>query len=203
MIVVPVGDCEVSILPYVSGMSSGADLVREAFGNYDAYGTSLGIEGVQAVQAKLHLEGEFEVSEIDLAYAQRMQELTGEQVAIPSPAVCELAELCARSGKTLLALDMDEADFTELYCDTVKAWDFVKEHRMAKKGLKRKFDSTTPEQFALDWDGYINGVKGYREVSRRREEYIAARIRDVASRNGSLLAVIEIERAQGIADLLR
>ena len=85
----------------------------------------------------------------------------------------------------------------------MKAWDFVKEHRMAKKGMKRRFSSTTPLQFALDWDAYVNEVKGYRQVSEKREAYIANRIREVARIKGSLLAVIEAERADGVARLLR
>ncbi len=198
MIEVQVGDCRVCILPIVNGIVSEADRVREAFGGFEAYALSIGVEGIEAIRQKAHLEGEFEVSEIDLAYAHRMQELTGETVEIPSPAMCVLVELCAEQGITVIPLDMNDADFTELYCETVKAWDFVKEHRLAKKGMKRRFASTTPEEFARDWDDYINGVKGYRLVSEKREAYIADQIRDVARYRNSLLAVIEVERVEGV-----
>ena len=71
------------------------------------------------------------------------------------------------------------------------------------KVMKRRFSSSTAREFALEWDDYINGVKGYREVSEKREAYIANRIRDISNVRGSLLAVIEVERAQAVADLLR
>ena len=203
MIEIPVGDCRVCILPVVNGIASEADRVREAFEGFEAYGVSLGIEGIQAIKGRVQLEGEFEVSELDLAYAHRMQELTGEQVEIPSPAMCVLVDMCQEAGVDVLPLDMNDVAFTELYCETVKAWDFVKEHRMAKKGMKRRFSSTTPLQFALDWDEYVNEVKGYRQVSEKREAYIANRIREVARIKRSLLAVIEAERADGVARLLR
>ena len=203
MIEIPVGDCRVCILPVVNGIASEADRVREAFDGFDAYGVSLGIEGIQAIKGRVQLEGEFEVSELDLAYVHRMQELTGEQVEIPSPAMCVLVDMCQEAGVDVLPLDMNDVAFTELYCETVKAWDFVKEHRMAKKGMKRRFSSTTPLQFALDWDAYVNEVKGYKQVSEKREAYIANRIREVARIKGSLLAVIEAERADGVARLLR
>ena len=98
---------------------------------------------------------------------------------------------------------MNDADFTEMYCDTVKAWDFVKEHRLAKKGMKHRFKSTDPASFAVEWDSFIHEVKGYRQVSEKREAYIADQIRDVARYKRSLLAVIEVERAENIARLLR
>lgn len=203
MIELDVDGCRVSILPIVNGLASEADRVREAFGGYDAYGASLGIEGIQAIKGRIQLQDEFEVSELDLAYAHRMEELTGTEVEIPSPAMCVLVDLCSEAGMNVLALDMNDDEFTELYCDTVKAWDFVKEHRMAKKGMKRKFRSTTPEDFAMEWDDYINEVKGYRQVSQKREAYIADQIRDIARYKKSLLAVIETERAGGVAELLR
>ena len=203
MIEVPVGSCRVCILPVVNGIVSEADRVREAYGGFEAYGATMGIEGIQAIKSRAQLEDEFEVSELDLAYAHKMQELTGEQVEMPSPAMCALVDLCTEAEDDVLPLDMNDTAFTELYCDTVNAWDFVKEHRLAKKGMKKKFRSTTPEEFAFEWDEYVNGVKGYRDVSRNREEHIASQIREVAKYRASLLVVAEIERAEGIAELLR
>ncbi len=198
MIEIPMGNCKVCILQIVNGIVSEADRVIEAFGGFEAYGLSIGFEDIEAIKKKVYLEGEFEVSEIDLAYAHKMQELTGETVEIPSPAMCVLVDLCTKQGVPVIPLDMNDTDFTELYCETVKAWDFIKEHRLAKKGMKRRFTSATPEQFAKDWDNYINGVKGYRQVSEKREAYIADQIKDAARYRKSLLAVIEVERVDGV-----
>ncbi len=203
MIEIPVGGCRVCILPVVNGIVSEADKVVAAYEGFDAYGVSLGIEGVQAIKNRVQLQDDFEVSELDIAYAQRMEQLTGEQVEIPSPAMCALVDRCAKDGMNVIALDMNDADFTEMYCDTVRAWDFVKEHRLAKKGMKHRFRSTDPASFAMEWDSFIHDVKGYKQVSEKRERYIADQIRDVARYKNSLLAVIEIERAENVANLLR
>ena len=189
MIELPVGDCRVCILPVVNGILSETAKVEAAYGGFEAYGVSLGIEGIQAIKNRVQLQDDFEVSEL--------------QVEIPSPAMCVLVDLCSKEGKNAIALDMNDADFTEMYCDTVKAWDFVKEHRLAKKGMKHRFKSTDPASFAVEWDSFIHEVKGYRQVSEKREAYIADQIRDVARYKRSLLAVIEVERAENIARLLR
>lgn len=202
MIGLQVGDCRVDILPVVNGIESEADKVKDAYGGYEAYGMAMGIEGIQAIKARAQIEDEFEVSELDIAYANRMLELTGEEVRMPSPAMCELIDLVASDGSNVIALDMNDAEFTELYCETVPALDFVKEHRLAKKGMRKRFSSNTPEQFALEWDGYINGVKSYRLLSEKRERYIAGEIADVAKYRKSILVLIEVERAKGVASLL-
>lgn len=203
MISLRVGDCDVDILPVVNGLPSEEDKVRAAYGRYEAYGTSMSIEGIQAIRARTQLEGDFEVSELDIAYARRMMDITGEQITMPSPAMCVLVDLVTGDGGTVLPLDMNEEEFTEMYCETVPAFDFVKEHRLAKKGIKKRFKSTTAEGFAVEWDGYVNGVKSYHQVSLNREKHIADEIRDIARYKRSLLAVIEVERAEGVASLLR
>ncbi len=199
---IAIGNCEVSVLPIVNGMQSEADRVRECFGDFEAYGAALGIEGIQAIKNRLQLNDEFEVSELDLAYAHRMEQLTGLPVEMPSPAMCALVDECSKRGMNVIALDMNDADFTEMYCETVKTWDFVKEHRLAKKGMKKRFSASSPEEFALQWDDFVNTVKGYREVSLKREQHIAEQIADVAKYRSSLMVVLEVERTSGIMKIL-
>ncbi len=203
MISLRVGECEVDILPIVNGISSEVDKVKEAYGKYEAYGMAMGIEGILAIKARADIDEEYEVSELDLVYAHRMLELTGEEVQMPSPPMCELVDLVTADGSNVIALDMNDADFTEMYCDTVPAYEFVREHGLAKKGMKKRFSSTTPREFALEWDSHVNTVKSYRQVSLNRERFIADQIKDIAKYRKSLLVLIEVERAEGVADLLR
>ncbi|MCL2295711.1 MAG: hypothetical protein FWC29_01340, partial [Methanomassiliicoccaceae archaeon] len=98
----------------------------------------------------------------------------------------------------VIPLDMNNEEFTEVYINTVKTMEFVKEHRLAKKGMKMHFDMSSPESFVISWDNYLNKVKGYLKVSQKREEYIALQIRDTAKYRNSLLAVVEVERMDNI-----
>ncbi len=200
MISIMIDGCAVDILPFVSGLRAEADKVREAFGKYEAYGVSMGIEGIQAVEKRDEIDDDPTVSELDLVYADKMGAF-GE-VEMPSPAVCELVDLCRKNGISVIPLDMNDEEFTELYCDKVKAYEFVREHRLAKKGMKKKFDASTPEEFAVQWDAYVNEVKGFREVSEERERHIAEEITDVSKYRKSLLVLLEVERCGGVAALL-
>ncbi|MBR3476865.1 MAG: hypothetical protein IKH39_06885 [Candidatus Methanomethylophilaceae archaeon] len=200
MISVRVGDCDVDILPFVNGLQSEADKVRDAYGKHEAYGIAMSIEGVQALEHREELDDDFGVSELDLVYANKMERFG--TVEMPSPAVCVLVDLCKENGTPLIPLDMNDADFTELYCNTVKTLDFVKEHRHAKKGMKKTFDASTPEELAVQWDDFVNEIGSYHEVSRKREEYLAEQISDVAKYRKSLLVLLEVERCDGVVALL-
>lgn len=200
MISLTVNGCRVDILPVVNGLLSETEKVRAAFGDYEAYGAPLGIEGIQAIRNRADIDDTFDVSELDIAYAKHLEAYG--QVEMPSPAMCEFVDLCTEKGMNVIPLDMNDADFTELYCNTVKTFDFVKEHRLAKKGLKKRFKADTPEAFAKEWDGYVNSVRGYRDVSLKREAYIADQIADVTKYRKSLLVIIEVERADGVVSIL-
>lgn len=196
MISVKVGKCRVDILPIVKGLVSEAEKVREAYGGYEAYAAALGIEEITALKHREEIEELQELSEIDMVYVFRLSKF-GE-IESPTPAFCELVDLCSKDSMDVIPLDMNNEDFTEMYIKTVKTMEFVKEHRIAKKGMKKKFDMSSPESFAISWDEHLNKVKGYLKVSQKREEYMAAQIKDIARYRNSLLAVIETERINNI-----
>ena len=201
MIRIQIEDCAVDILPIVQGLVSESDKISENYGKYEAYGLSLSVEGIEALKKRSELEDDYEVSELDLVYAQRMTSF-GE-VQMPCPAFCELVDRCTNDKKGIIALDMNDEDFTTAYIENIKATEFVKEHRMAKKGMKHRFDMSSAESFAMDWDMYVNKVKGYRKVSEIRERYIAEQIKDAAKYRNNLLVVLEIERVNNIVNLVK
>jgi hypothetical protein len=201
MISVKVGECDVDILPFVNGLQSEADKVRKAYGRHEAYGIAMSIEGIQALECRADLDDDaFAIGELDLVYADKMGRFG--TVEMPSPAACALVDLCKESGTGPIPLDMNEAEFTELYCSTVKTLDFVREHRHAKKGMKKMFEAETPEDLAIEWDRFVNEIDSYRAVSEKREEYIAEQIRDVSRYRKSLLVLLEVERCDGVTALL-
>ena len=201
MISLEVDGCKVDILTVVNGLVSETEKVREGFGDYEAYAAALSIEGVQTLRNRANIEDEFDVSELDLVYIHHMERFG--KVEIPSPAMYTFIDAVTAKGMHVIPLDMNDEDFTEIYCKNVKTMEFMGEHRLAKKGLKTEFKSENPEDFAREWDTYVNTLKGYAKLSRIREQYMADQIRDIDRFRKSLLAIVEVERADGIAALLR
>lgn len=202
MIPLSVGGGRVDVLPVVNGLASEAEKVRSAYGKYEAYGASMGIEALDALSVRDQLDNDdIPVSELDIAYSKRMS-VFGD-VIVPSPAFCELVDQCAREGKKVIGLDFKDYDFDSAYLDCVKATEFTSEHRLAKKGLKKRLDESSPEALAIDWDRHVSSVRGYARLNERRERHIAEEIASTMKYRGSLLAVIEVERADGVVRTLR
>ncbi|MDR2846262.1 MAG: hypothetical protein LBV63_03170 [Candidatus Methanoplasma sp.] len=191
MITLNIGNCRTDILPVVKGLVSEAGKVAAAYGGYEAYAVALGIEDITVLSKRKEIEDEPELGELDLVYSHRLSEF-GE-VQVPTPAFCELIDLCAKDGTLVIPLDMNNDDFATAYIQNVKTTEFVMEHRMAKKGMKKKFDMSSPEAFSTEWYGFINKAKGFSKLSRLREEHIAEQIVDISRYRGSLLAVVETE----------
>ena len=201
MITLQVKGCKVDILPVVNGLVSEADRVRQEFSSHEAYGAALSIEGIQCLKNRRNIQDEFDVSELDMVYADHMERF-GE-VEIPSPAMYTFIDLVTEEGKLCIPLDMNDSDFTELYCKHVGVTEFVKEHHVAKKGMKRIFDGSTPEALAKQWDAFVNSsLKSYGKLSKLREQHIAEEIMDVADYKKELLAIMEVERVDGVVAIL-
>ena len=202
MISLDVGECRVDILPVVNGLVSEAEKVRSAYGGYDAYGASLGIEALEAIRCRDSIGVDnVEVSEIDLAYSERMS-YWGE-IQVPSPAFCEIVDLCTADGLGVIPLDMKDEDFDEAFPKFVSAVEFATVHRLAKRGMKVPLSTASPEETAKDWDRFISRKKGFAALDRFRERHIANEIIDTVKYRGTLLAVIEVERAEGVAELVK
>ncbi|MDN5357171.1 MAG: hypothetical protein PWR17_340 [Candidatus Methanomethylophilaceae archaeon] len=200
MISMKIGGADVDILPVVRGLSAYGEAVREAFGNYDRYAASLSAEEIMGVRNRADLMEEYEPGELEAVFAKRLSDF-GE-VTVPAPAWCELVDLCDANSVTLSALDMPDSEYTELYCRSVSSMEFLKEHRLAKKGLKKKFDMRSPESFAEEWDDHINTVRGFRELCGLRERYISIRLSEISRGGGRILAVIDCERVANIVGLI-
>ena len=197
-----IGNCTVDVLPVVNGLLSEADVVRANYPGHEAYGASMSIEGLDALAKRKEIgTDEVPVSELDIVYAKKMSRF-GE-IQVPSPAFCELVDLCKSDGKTVIPLDMSDYDYDTAYMQCVRVTEFTSEHRLAKNGMKKAMDAPDPHALAAMWDDHISSIRGYSKLSHRREEHIAREIADTANYRRSLLAVVETERAEGVVSLLR
>lgn len=201
MITLRKGESVITILPVVNGLVSEGERVKNMMDGHEAYAMALGVDGIMALGKRSELEDDYEVNELDLVYAEHLSKFGN--VEMPSPAMCAFVDWCKDNGITPIALDYNDEDYTDLYCKTVGTLDFVREHRLAKKGLKKDFACSNPEDFAVAWDEHVNKVKGYRTMSELREKHIAEELAHLAKYKKDILVCVETERIKGIRDILR
>ena len=192
-----IGGCSVTILPVIKGLVSEYERVSEAITDeYDCIAVALGLEEIEVIRNSDGEEWEYDPSNLDSVYAHHLKQF-GE-VQVPVPAFKAVIDKCASMGIQPMPLDMNDEEFTKMYCDCVGTMDLLKENRVLKKSMKMKFDTSSPEVFVKQWDDLVNTIKGQYAVSLRREEYIANQLTDLAKYRKNVLAVIEYERTDGV-----
>ncbi len=199
---VRLGATTVRILPAVRGLSSEAAAVHDAIESMrpSAVGLSIGAEELQTLRSydggplgPENFEEEIYVAGLS----------AWEPPIKPPPCFSEAIRTADARKIRMEALDMDDVTYTENYVDCVSALEVVFQGRLERKLLKKHFQATNPRDFVLEWDAEVNGSPGFARLQSRREAFIASRLREIAGSAASVLAVIEVERVNGVLAALR
>jgi len=187
----------VHVLGVVKGLVSEKAKVRDAILSLDpdVVGLSISAEELEALKVKEDYS-KYEMSTLEEVYAVYLESFG--PVELPTPAYVEAMELCAEKHIELVALDLSDAEYTEAYCENIGAMEIVRESFFSRSISRKRFNISSPEQFALDWDRKVNRAKGFRELEERREAHMAEELNVLAKAHKKVLAVIEIERADGV-----
>jgi len=198
---VRIGGSSVHLLPVVRGLPSEGETVRRAI---DAtrpvvVALSIGPEELRTLRsyhgkplAPENFEEEVYVAGLS----------AWETPVKPPPCFSEAIRSADAHGARVEGIDMDEVLYTDTYVECVSALELVFQGRMERRLRKRRFRATTPREFVLEWDAEVNRSPGFRRLQARREAFFASRLRDLSA-SGRTLAVIEVERAEGVLAALR
>ncbi len=141
---------------------------------------------------------EYFLSNYEEIYAKRLAAF-GE-VKIPPPCYEESMRLCIEHDNPIVAIDMDDIKYANVFCQSVSGWDLFR-HSIRARWLKnRRFRAQTPEEFVLEWDSVINKVKGFRVLESKREEHMAKELLHLTEEHDRILCIIEMQRAQGVCE---
>lgn len=198
MISLNVRGSRLDLIPVVKGLVKETEKVLNAIndGGYDSYAVSWGKEEVEAVMKRNDIEDDPCITDLDAVYCEKLRRF-GE-IDLPDPSFTLLVDESVARGIPIVPLDMTDEEYTERFCNTVRTLDFIKEGRMARKAMNADFISSTPEEFVVEWDDLMNGIRGFRKISGQREEYIAESILSLAEEGKRSLILIEEERSKGI-----
>ncbi len=120
------------------------------------------------------------------------------RVKLPPPDLMVALRLARKKGIPARAVDMNEVDYADMYVDAVRASDLIR-HSVRQKRLRRKrFQAETPEDFVIEWDRTVNKVKGYANLEKRREHYVAHKLKQLSGGYKRIMVVVELQRAEGI-----
>lgn len=152
------------------------------------------LDGLRAV-----VEGEVletATNSIDDLFADHLRRF-GE-VQLPPPSLVEAYRLAHENGIEVTTLDMNEEDYGEAYTDHVSGYHFWRRIWNMSRLEKRTFVADTPEEFVVSWDAYVTKLKGYADLERHREEYMAKKAVRLLRKHERVLILVEYERMEGV-----
>src|SRR6266705_203029 len=199
---VRLGPASVNILSVVRGLPSERSTVATAIRTTkpDVVALSIGPEELQTLRVYHGGPPDPENFEEEIYVAGLS---AWEPPVKPPPCFTEAVRVAEKQGTRLEAIDMDEVTYTENYVDSVSTLEVIFQGRLERRLAKKRFDARTPQEFVLAWDAEVNGPPGFARLQARREAFMAARLRQVAAEESSVLAVIEVERTRGVLAALR
>ena len=197
-----IGSCSVRVLPVIKGLLSESRKVEEAFEERrpDKVAISISKEEVDGLR-NLPEDFEPELSRYEEIYASGLSRF-GE-VAAPPPCYLAALKLADRAGIPLVPIDLDEESYTELYCAAVPGTTIFRHSTRTWLLKRRAFSTESAEDFVRAWDRAVNKLEGFRLIERKRAEAMAKGIKTACDGAKSILAVVELERAEDVLELLK
>jgi hypothetical protein len=191
----------VNFLPVVKGLVSEEEAVTKAYQELkpDAIAVSISKEELAGLHNREDYD-KYELSDLEIIY-QAFLEQFGE-VRCPPPAYVKALEISEINGTPILPLDMNDEVYTEAYCTHVKTTHMIQESFFTRRATRKRYDLSSPQAFAISWDGRVNKASGFRDLECAREQHMAEAVRNLAKMYRNVLAVVECERAGAVCDLL-
>jgi hypothetical protein len=202
MEVVDFGGSRIAVLPVVRGLVSEGGKVEDAIRRWTPESVALSIsrEEVQTLQNMGDEEGVLETFEEEF-YVMNLSEF-GE-VKKPPPCFVAAVKHCAKNDVECVGADMTDDEYTDAYCYFISTIEMMRDSWSKKRLRTKMLEASSPEEFVLRFDGIVNKTQGYRDLEREREKVMAHRIRMLAKTRSKILAVIELERSEGVLTELK
>jgi hypothetical protein len=199
---VDIGPSRVMVLPVVRGLVSEEAKVEDAFEKCSPGAVALSISKEEAESLKIleKEEAPLETPEEEV-YVENLRKF-GE-VRKPPPCFSKAVNLCKESSVECVGADMTEEEYTDAYCHFISTLEVMRDSWFKAKLDKKSLEAKTPEEFVLKFDSIVNKTKGHKGLEREREKVMAHKIWKLSKKQRMILAIIELERANGVVSELK
>ncbi|MGA1848268.1 MAG: hypothetical protein ACMUHB_02910 [Thermoplasmatota archaeon] len=189
----------VMVLGTIKGLVSERTLVRKAADVHSPDVIALHVSKEELKGLKAVASGKVKntyLSSYEKVYARELSRF-GE-VQIPPPSLVESLEIAQDLELPLAHLDYGDEKYSSIYTRHVDGMTMIRQSLRLKRVNKRKFRSETAEDFVMEWDEVANKLRGFRKLEESRERRMASRIDKLSDKYVRILAVVELERRDGI-----
>lgn len=198
------GGDRIFILGTIKGLLSESKVVEKAISGLVPDLIGLHISNEELIGLGKVLDGRYDstpMSSLEKMYAVRLSRY-GE-VQIPPPSLVQAMRSSREMNIPLIALDMDEEEYSELYTTTVSGLTLIRQSIDMKRINRIEFDDPDAERFCIHWDRIVNKKSDFKRLETAREERMARRIKELSGNGLDCLFILELERMQGILHHIR
>lgn len=200
---IEIRDRNLYFLGVVRGLKQEADRVLKAVDDIkpDILAMSISKEEIEGLRDYVREPYKVEMSRYEELYAERLSRFG--DVYLPPPCYLAGLEAAEKNGIELIGIDMDDEAHTTAYCALINGRELLA-HSMRLKLLQMKsFKTDNPWDFAIRWDKKVNNLRGFRELERERERYMAEELMRLSLTKKRIMAILDVERAEGIRKLIQ
>ena len=113
---------------------------------------------------------EMNLSDYEIIYGVRLSKY-GE-VMTPPPIYTETVLYSMHTGRKIVGIDMPQAEFDELYTNSMKTRHLLRHSIRKKRVLNHDFKDTNEYEFSENWIRRINAVKGLANIDLERAKHM-------------------------------
>lgn len=203
MKIIKVNDNRIFIFGTIKGLKSEEEDIKKAFEKVKPQAMAIlvskeGLKGLESIASgEKH---EIFLSNYEEIYSRKLAGYIGEsdKVVVPPPSFLEAYKLGKDNNIQISPIDMNEEEYTEAYCENITTLQLIRHSTRVKKLQKKRFKAKNPEDFVKEWDETITKLKGFKNLELKRENYIAERLIDLAKDYKNILAIIDVQRVEGV-----
>lgn len=138
------------------------------------------------------------ISDTDMAYSRKLASFG--DVELPPPSYLEAVRWADRGEVPLLAIDLTDDEYTQVFVDHVTYWQLVR-HSGKVKGMRR-YKARDPSDLAAEWDRRVRSIKGFDVLERERARKMGMELADLLGRYRKVLVVIDVPRVEETLQVL-
>jgi len=187
----------------VRGLKSEANRVKLAIQEVkpDIIAMSVSKEEIEGLRDYIKEPYEVEMSRYEELYAKNLA-MFGD-VFLPPPCFLAGIEAAENDHLELVGIDMDDETHSAAYCALVSGSELFRHTTRFNFLRLRSFRAGTPSEFVRTWDRKVNNLRGFKELEKEREKFMAEELRRLSEEPGiKILSIVDIERAEGVRALL-
>jgi hypothetical protein len=195
---------KIYFIDVVRGLKSEADRVKLAIQEIkpDLIAMSVSKEEIEGLRDYIKEPYEVEMSRYEELYAKNLSRFG--DVFLPPPCFLAGLEEAENRRLELIGVDMDDETHTAAYCALVSGSELFRHTTRFNLFKLKSFRADTPVDFVKVWDRKVNNLRGFRELEKERERFMAKELDRIAGgEDRKILAIIDIERSEGVRRRLR